>query len=146
MVGNIGTINRLTGRFTAGQTAGQGYVIAAAIVGGTIYFGDNGTTVRSGTARVAVGGALPVAFALHPNAPNPFNGSTEIAFDLPEDAMVRVAVYNLVGQLVEELVHQPYAAGSHRVRWDAPGLPTGVYVCHLQAGERQARRKMLLAR
>ncbi len=84
------------------------------------------------------------------NHPNPFNPSTEIRFTLPEAGKVRVAVYDMKGQLVQELVDGRQSAGEHRVAWegrDAKGreVASGAYV--LQAdwkGHRESHTITLL--
>jgi hypothetical protein len=86
----------------------------------------------------------PAAYALRQNYPNPFNPATEISYDLPEDAHVRLTVYSLLGAEVARLVDGPAAAGSHAVRWNAEGMPSGVYLVRLDAGRMSATRKMLL--
>ena len=66
-------------------------------------------------------------FALYQNMPNPFNEKTSITFYLPVDCNVRISVYNLLGDVVEELVSGQYVAGKHSVEFDAAGLPSGNY-------------------
>jgi len=145
VVGGIGTIDRNTGLFTSGRTAGRGFVIAGVVVSDGIIFGDN-SAAATGTARIAVGGQSPVQLVLHQNAPNPFNPSTEIAFEVPTDGPVQLAIYNLVGQEVARLVDERLPAGGHRVWWDASGQPTGTYMYVLQTGVFREQRKMLLMR
>jgi hypothetical protein len=82
--------------------------------------------------------AAPVAYALHANFPNPFNPSTVINYDLPEQSTVKLAVYNLLGQEVATLVNGDVAAGYQTVQWNATNgngltLPSGVYMYRLEA-------------
>jgi hypothetical protein len=112
-------------------------------VNGAVVFGDNSASA-SGTARVVVSSALPDQITLHQNMPNPFNPSTEIVFDLPEDGRVRLTVHNLVGQEVAQLIDQPFPAGTHIVTWDAIGQPSGIYICVLESGAFRVQRKMML--
>jgi hypothetical protein len=93
----------------------------------------------------------PRAFALLPNYPNPFNGSTVIRFALPDEAQIELAVYNLTGQRVATLGQGAYPAGSYRVPWhgrDDRGLSlaSGPYLYQLRAGHRAETRKLLLLR
>ncbi|MEW6753841.1 MAG: fibronectin type III domain-containing protein [Candidatus Latescibacterota bacterium] len=143
VVGGIGTISARTGAFTAGRSPAQGYVIVVLV--SPLIFGDTGALVQ-GTGRIVVEAPRPTGLALHPNAPNPFNSTTQIAFEVPEETRVRLAVYDLLGQAVALLADQSYPAGVHRVRWEAADLPTGLYVCRLQAGGWHQERKMLLVR
>jgi hypothetical protein len=63
---------------------------------------------------------LPQRFALPQNYPNPFNPGTQIQYDLPRAAHVRLEVFNLLGQKVKTLVDRRELAGSHSVMWDGP--------------------------
>jgi hypothetical protein len=82
----------------------------------------------------AQAGAIPTAYALLQNYPNPFNPTTNIAFTLPEAAQVKIAVYDLQGRQIAELVNGTQEAGVHSVTWDASRQPSGLYFCRLQAG------------
>jgi hypothetical protein len=93
----------------------------------------------------------PLAFALHPNMPNPFNPSTQLRFDLPASSPVRVDIYNAAGQRVQRLVDEYRSAGRHTAVWDGydeSGRPvaSGVYVYRLISEHGIATRRMLLVR
>jgi hypothetical protein len=84
--------------------------------------------------------AIPAAFALDPNFPNPFNPSTVIHYQLPALERsggslfnVSLKVYNTLGQLVATLVHEMQNAGYKSVTWDASKSASGVYFCRLEA-------------
>ena len=83
---------------------------------------------------------------MHAAYPNPFNPSAEIAFDLPEATDVRLAVYDVTGREVARLADGPTGAGAHRVRFDATGLPSGVYLYRLEAGSFAATERMTLVK
>jgi hypothetical protein len=89
---------------------------------------------------------LPRESILVQNYPNPFNASTEIHYRLPEDAHVRLDLFNVAGQLVEHLVDGEQTAGQHVVDWNAGNLPSGIYLARLYAGDQMATRKMVLVR
>ncbi len=78
--------------------------------------------------------------------PNPFNPSTEIRFDLPEAAYVRLVVYDAMGREVARLVDGSLGVGRHAVRWEARGLPSGAYLYRLTAGSFAEARMMVLLR
>jgi hypothetical protein len=61
---------------------------------------------------------LPTRFALLPNYPNPFNGSTVIRFELPEPEHVALQVFDLLGREVATLADNDYITGSHSITWD----------------------------
>ena len=97
------------------------------------------------------GQAVPVAFALDQNVPNPFNPRTTISFALPEPRPVRLKIFDLTGDLVTVLVDGELPAGFHRVDWhgqDARGvaMASGVYFYQLDAGPQCQTRRMLLVR
>ena len=88
----------------------------------------------------------PDVFALHPNYPNPFNPRTTIRFQLPEASHVKLAIYNVNGRLVADLVNGMRQAGYHEVTWDATGLASGMYICRVQAGDFTGLQKMMLVK
>ncbi len=88
--------------------------------------------------------AIAADFALLPNFPNPFNPSTEIRYQLPVGSEVTLKVFDLLGREVRTLVAQHQRAGTHAVRFDAGNLPSGVYLCRLDAGSYRETRKILL--
>jgi len=88
--------------------------------------------------------AEPSVFVLSQNYPNPFNPRTEIAFGLPEDSHITLAVFNSLGQQIAVLVDEQRQAGQHRVAWDGAGFPNGVYFYRLSAKGFAETRKMLL--
>ncbi len=90
--------------------------------------------------------ALPEEFALHQNCPNPFNPITIISFDLPEAANVKLEIFNILGQKVENLVDDYLDAGKYNITWDSRSsdVPSGVYFYVIQAGKFSESKKMLL--
>jgi hypothetical protein len=88
----------------------------------------------------------PAAFGLTAIRPNPFNPTTTIDFSLPETRHVLLRVYDTQGRLVGKLVDRLVERGSHQVVFDAASLPSGIYIAHLQAGEFQEARTLLLVK
>ncbi len=111
-----------------------------------------GSTVLAGSTPLSVAyapgapTALPRAFALYQNYPNPFNPTTTIRYDLPEQARVSVRIYDLLGRQIASLADAVEPAGVRAVRWDAAGIPSGIYFCTVRTGTQSATRKMLLLR
>jgi len=81
---------------------------------------------------------------LHQNYPNPFNPTTKIEYSLPEASMVKLTVYNSLGQEVASLVNEYKAAGKHIVDFNANNLPSGMYFYKLQSGNFNSVKKMML--
>lgn len=96
------------------------------------------------TSADEVASTLPDGFELGQNYPNPFNPTTQINFEVPDYADVRLEVFNLLGQRVATLVDGPQNAGSHSIQFDAQNLSSGVYIYRLQVGNHSAVRKMTL--
>ena len=94
--------------------------------------------------------ALPRAFSLAQNSPNPFNPSTSIRYNVPEGgAAVSLKVYNVRGRLLRVLSDGLKTAGEHTVFFDGRDssgrqLPSGIYFYCLRSDEFSATRKMLL--
>jgi hypothetical protein len=81
---------------------------------------------------------LPVQYALQQNYPNPFNPSTELRFDLPEPSVVKLTVYNILGQEVATLVNGVVEAGFQSVEWNTgntsgKSFASGVYLYRMKA-------------
>lgn len=93
-----------------------------------------------------VGEVIPQSFELHQNFPNPFNPTTTIKFQLPEDGFVNLSVYNQLGQLVETLVSEVREAGSHSVQFNAGLLPSGVYIYRIKTENQSVSKTMTLTR
>jgi len=86
----------------------------------------------------------PLTFNLEQNYPNPFNPSTTINYSVPEAGNVILSVYNTVGEEVAKLVNGYSEAGRFNVTFDAPNLPSGVYLYKLQSANTVLTKKMML--
>jgi len=107
--------------------------------------------IPDSSAPTAVDTQAPAAFALAQNVPNPFNPSTTIGFTVPATGMVKLSVYNVLGQDVRTIANGVYGAGSHRVIWDGRDslgrmVTSGVYFYRLEAGELTTTKKLMLVR
>ena len=78
--------------------------------------------------------------------PNPFNPTTTIKFGLPEDAKVQIKIYNVLGELITELVSQEMEAGYHGIQFKARNYVSGVYFYRIETGKFNAVKKMLILR
>lgn len=109
----------------------------------------NDGQIAGTTTAAVVTRATPLALALYPAWPNPFNPETTIGYALPAVTEVELSVYDALGQRVRVLVSGTKAAGVHQVTWDGRGqtgeaVGTGVYFCRLQAGDQVQVRRMVL--
>jgi hypothetical protein len=78
------------------------------------------------------------------NYPNPFNRSTTIQFTIPNETKVLLKVYNIFGQEIETVVNQKYLSGTHILKYDAMGLPTGHYLLRMQSADFSMTKKMII--
>ena len=150
-IGTLGGPNGIATVFTA-TNAGVGFIIADHVsliddTTGMIIVGTTGVENNFST-------AAPQKFELRQNYPNPFHANvaaTQIQFELPENNSVKIAIYNVRGQLIHVLLNEPKNAGRYNATWDgrtADGVaaPSGVYLVRMEAGRFRATQKIILTR
>ncbi len=119
--------------------------------------GDNAFSLFSsaGTFRVGDGVTsvinpnIPADFTVEQNYPNPFNPETAISFALPENGLVKINIFNVLGQKIKTLVNSELNAGSYRLNWkgdDDSGMKvtSGTYIYRVTFGNNTISKKMLL--
>ena len=113
----------------------------------------DGTSARSDIIEVVLSPAslqLPTANTLWQNFPNPFNPETIISFDLLEDSVVSLVIYDVAGQVVQTLTRaQEMRAGHHQLVWNGLDLngakvSSGVYFYQLKSNNFTSMKKMTL--
>ncbi len=146
-----------------GQTDGEGYSLELINPGGNhgqaaswarsaAYGGSPGRANRTTGVGTTPELAVPQQLALRQNYPNPFNAVTQIVYAIPQPGRVELAVYNLRGQRVREVIRTSLPqAGVYRAEFDAAGLASGLYFYRLDfsgsAGVRQSlTRKLVLVK
>jgi|GEM_PF-1398447 len=82
------------------------------------------------------------------NLPNPFARSTVIAFELAEQGMVSLSIYDAAGSIVTVLLDEKMPSGPHQVLWDGRNddgriMPEGVYFCKFSLRDLEATRKLV---
>ena len=92
---------------------------------------------------------IPTIFFVYQNYPNPFNPITTLWYDLPENCLVNITVYDMLGREVKTLINLTQDAGYKSVIWNATnnfGKPVsaGIYLYQIQAGEYISTKKMVL--
>ena len=92
---------------------------------------------------------LPVAYNLYNAYPNPFNPKTTLHYDLLEDALVNITIYDMMGRIVSNLVRNQQNAGYKSIQWNATnntGQPVsaGLYLYTIQSGDYTQTKKMVL--
>jgi flagellar hook assembly protein FlgD len=92
---------------------------------------------------------IPIVYKVHQNHPNPFNPVTTLQYDLPEDGLVNITIYDMIGRVVNTLVNGSQTAGYKSIQWNATnniGQPVsaGLYLYTIEAGEFRQTKKMVL--
>jgi len=92
---------------------------------------------------------IPVYFNTVQNFPNPFNPITTLEYDLLEDSFVDITIYDMLGNIVNNLVNRNQRRGYKSVQWNATNnqgqaVSTGLYFYTIQAGDFIQTKKMLL--
>ncbi len=113
----------------------------AGTIGDGVYRRDAATDVSS-----ELEAAVPDAYQLAGNYPNPFAGSTTIRFALPEPAEVNLTLYDVTGRAVAVLENGSKSAGWHELAFDASHLPSGVYFYALSAKDFVSVKHFVLAK
>lgn len=91
----------------------------------------------------------PDQYRLHQNHPNPFNPATRINYELPEEAIIHLVIFDLHGKIVKEIFHGHHPQGYFQVSWDGRNdqgqkVASGVYLFNLSCASYSETRKMIL--
>ena len=98
---------------------------------------------------IEIDGIIPNKLFLYQNYPNPFNPVTTLRYGIPENSLVNITIYDMLGRQVKTLVNQTQDAGYRSVIWNAKndyGQPVsgGIYLYQIQAGDYISTVKMVL--
>ncbi|GEM_PF-4912595 len=91
-----------------------------------------------------ISGIVPKVFQLYQNYPNPFNPTTDIKFDIPKDANVKVKIYDILGREVASVINEFKKAGEYSISYDASNLASGIYIYKIEANDLTDAKKMIL--
>ena len=91
----------------------------------------------------------PKTYNISQNYPNPFNPITTMQYELPEDSFVNVTVYDILGNVVNNLINANQSSGFKSIQWNATNnqgepVSAGVYLYKIQAGDFVDTKKMIL--
>ena len=90
--------------------------------------------------------SIPKNFILYQNYPDPFNPTTEVRYSIPSESWVILRVYNLIGQMIAELVNGDQSAGDYSYTFDGSNLPSGIYLEVFQARSLENSQSVNLVR
>ncbi|MCH7761572.1 T9SS type A sorting domain-containing protein, partial [candidate division TA06 bacterium] len=108
-------------------------------------------TIAGGPQSGGTSSVIPKVYKLNRNHPNPFQGSTEIRYQLPTNVLTSLKIYDVTGRLVRSLLNEKQKAGYYKVDWDGKDngkrkVASGIYFYTLNAGDFSSTRKMTLLR
>jgi hypothetical protein len=89
---------------------------------------------------------LPRAYSLSQNYPNPFNPSTVIKYQILEDGIVTMKIYDILGNEIKNIVNEHKPAGNYEVSFDASDLASGVYIYRINVNDFNSLKKMILVK
>ena len=120
------------------------YVIAVDFSGNE---SESSAIVTAVALAIDLTASIPESFKLSQNYPNPFNPNTAIEFALPENAFVKLTIFNILGQEVRSLASSYMEAAVYRVIWNGRDnngreLTSGTYIYRIQAGKYSKTLKM----
>ena len=92
---------------------------------------------------------MPMNYSLFQNYPNPFNPVTSLSYDLPIDSYVSIIIYDMLGNVISNLVNSNQSSGYKSIQWNGinnQGEPVsaGVYLYSIEAGKFRQTKKMIL--
>jgi hypothetical protein len=105
----------------------QSSVLIGCVINGIMY-GD--TSLLTGINQIS--SEVPEQFSLSQNYPNPFNPTTHFEFRIADFGLVRIIVYNAVGEEIETLVNHNLSPGTYQADFDGTNFPSGVYYYRLE--------------
>jgi len=170
---NGSTWTNMAGRYTKTLSSAPSYVgmkgwvyeqvSLSAYIGKTIkirfyYYTDNGTPgdgfyfddfrvvdYRETAVGITSGGnEIPKHFALYQNYPNPFNPVTKIGFDLPENSLVKLSLYDILGRQVSVLISENLSAGKYEYEYNATNLSSGAYFYKIETSKFSDVKRMII--
>jgi hypothetical protein len=92
----------------------------------------------------SIAGNIPDRYSISQNYPNPFNPTTKIDFAIPQNGIVKISVYDVLGREVSKLVNQNLTAGSYSVDFNGANLNSGIYFYRIETKGFTQTKKMLL--
>jgi hypothetical protein len=111
----------------------------------THIYADGSVLSKSQVNEISYKGSVAIeSYDLAQNFPNPFNPSTVINYQIPENGMVTLKVYDILGKEVKTLVNEQKTTGRYDVIFDASDLASGVYIYKLQVNDFASSKKMLM--
>jgi photosystem II stability/assembly factor-like uncharacterized protein len=123
------------------------YNVKIARTGNSVWACGVGGIIRKGTTTLtAINDMKPVVqrFSLEQNYPNPFNPSTSIKYNIAKPGLVKIDVYNTLGQRVKELVNEVKESGSYNISFNSSSISSGIYFYNIETPQFSQVKKMII--
>lgn|GEM_PF-4763143 len=104
----------------------------------------NGTIAPKAGGEKEIEEKFIAEYSLSSNYPNPFNPSTTINYQIPNNNYVTLKVYDMLGNVVKTLIDGYKTQGNYSINFNASSLSNGIYFYQLKAGSFISTKKMLL--
>lgn len=101
-------------------------------------------TINVGISNIST--EIPDVYKLYQNYPNPFNPATNIKFDIPQQGLVVLKIYDMLGKEIAVLNNQILQAGKYEANWNAAGMPSGIYFYKLETPSYNEIKRMVLVK
>ncbi len=105
------------------------------------------TTMSSGLQRV--GNDIPKEYVIYNNSPEPFDATTSIRFDVPnelDNTQIKILVFDENGKEISKILDEKIKAGSWKIEWDGSNFPRGYYLYQIRAKSSVQSKKMFLVK
>ena len=113
--------------------------------GNLSYYSSTGKfKVNNSTTGVEENKEIPTEFSLSQNYPNPFNPTTTIQFTVAKQEVIKLVIYNTLGEEVKTLIDANYAPGKYTVTFDASEFASGLYIYRISNASTMITKKMML--
>ena len=104
---------------------------------------------RSEIKTYMVLGGPPLEFTISRNYPNPFNRTTQIDYQVPQDNHISIVIYDLMGREVRTLMDKVQSKGYYDIEWNGKSdhgefVSTGVYFLQFTSNGFSNKNKMIL--
>lgn len=129
-------INMIIGKTVVGVAASENFIVK-----GSSFFNIN----KQGNEILSMDeNKIPTSYSLEQNYPNPFNPVTTIKYSIPQEGYVSIAVFNMLGEKVQQLVDENKSPGDYKYDWNAEHFTSGIYLYCLRAGNYTESKKLTL--
>lgn len=90
--------------------------------------------------------SFPKTLEISKNYPNPFNSDTKIDLKVPDKGMIKIDIFNLLGQHIKKILHNEFEAGFYTIKINLRNEPSGIYFCRVNFKNKNKYIKMVLTK